>query len=55
MEENSDKKQNSKYIQWEELDQIVRKWAIMSQWQGDIDRYESLKEEYDENVYRGYN
>lgn len=51
MQEN----QKEETIDWQELDLILRRWAIMSQWEKDLQNYENLKEEVDEKVHLGYN
>lgn len=45
MQEN----QKEETIDWQELDLILRRWAIMSQWEKDLQNYENLKEEIDTN------
>jgi len=39
----------------EPIDDIIRKWAIMSQWEKHLENYESLKNEHNENIHLGYN
>lgn len=51
MQEN----QKEETIDWQELDLILRRWAIMSQWEKDLQNYEHLKAEIDENIHLGYN
>jgi hypothetical protein len=51
MQEN----QKEATIDWQELDLILRRWAIMSQWEKDLQNYEDLKAEVDEKVHLGYN
>ena len=51
MQEN----QKEETIDWQELDLILRRWAIMSQWEKDLQNYEDLKAEVDEKVHLGYN
>ena len=51
MQEN----QKESSIDWQELDLILRRWAIMSQWEKDLQNYEDLKAEVDEKVHLGYN
>lgn len=51
MQEN----QKEKTIDWQELDLILRRWAVMSQWEKDLQNYENLKAEVDEKVHLGYN
>jgi hypothetical protein len=55
MQENENNKEKNSEIDWKELDLITRRWAVMSQWENDQDKYKSLQEEISENVYRGYN
>ena len=31
---------------WKSLDEAVRKWAVMSQWESDQSYYQKLKEQY---------
>ena len=35
---------------WKRLDIVCRKWAILSQHEKDQERYQKLKESYDQNV-----
>lgn len=51
MQEN----QKEETIDWRELDLILRRWAVMSQWEKDLQNYEDLKAEVDEKVHLGYN
>lgn len=51
MQEN----QKEETIDWQELDLILRRWAIMSQWENDMQNYENLKDEIDGKVHLGYN
>lgn len=39
----------------EPLDDIIRKWAVMSQWEKDLENYEKLKNDQNENIQFGYN
>lgn len=39
----------------ETLDDIIRKWAIMSQWEKDLENYERFKNELNKNIHLGYN
>lgn len=55
MEENQNKDKKTSEIDWKELDLITRRWAVMSQWENDQEKYKSLQEEINENIYRGYN
>jgi hypothetical protein len=55
MSENQNTEQKSSRIEWTELDQAVRRWAVMSGFEKDLERYRSLQEESNENVFRGYN
>ena len=34
-------------IEWKELDEVTRKWAVMSQWEDDQDWYKRMKEYYE--------
>lgn len=37
-------------IDWKTLDDIIRQWAVMSQWQTDLDNYEILRENINNNI-----
>lgn len=47
MSENQNTEQKPSPIEWKELDQTVRKWAVMSQWEKDSEYYRELKEYYE--------
>jgi hypothetical protein len=34
---------------WKELDQVTRKWAVMSGFENDLKNYENLKENQDDS------
>lgn len=48
-------KEEKQEIDWKELDLILRRWAVMSQWEKDQENYQNLKDEYDGKILRGYN
>lgn len=45
MDENQQKEDQKQSM--DELDLIIRKWIVMSQWQKDQDWYKNLKEQYE--------
>lgn len=55
MSENQNTEQKSLVTEWKELDEAIRKMIIMRLWEDDLQKYNNLKEELDENVHRGYN
>lgn len=34
-------------IEWKDLDEVTRKWAVMSQFEEDLDWYKRMKEYYE--------
>ncbi len=50
MSENQNTEQKSSQIEWQELDQAIRKMIILSLWQEDMQKYYDLKESVDENI-----
>jgi hypothetical protein len=38
--------ENDKNEPWKLLDEAVRKWVVMSQWENDQSYYQKLKEQY---------
>jgi hypothetical protein len=40
---------------WQDIDQVIRKWIVMSNFQKDQDAYQCRKEENDEKIVLGYN
>jgi hypothetical protein len=55
MSEIQNTEQKPLVIQWKELDEAVRKMIVMRMWEEDLQKYNTLKEELDENVQLGYN
>jgi hypothetical protein len=51
MNENQNTEQGSTNIEWEQLWEVTKRWAVMSQFESDLDHYEFLKKHYNENVY----
>ena len=45
MSQNTEPKQEP--IDWKSLDEVVRQWAVMSQFENDQDWYKKLKEQYE--------
>ena len=47
MSQNAELKQEPQEpIDWKPLDEVVRQWAVMSQFEDDQDWYKKLKEQY---------
>jgi hypothetical protein len=55
MTQNLDQDDKKPIYEWQELDQAIRRWAISSQFEQDLEKYHKLKEENDTNAIRGYN
>ena len=51
MSENQNTEQKPLAIQWKELDEAIRKMVIMRLWEEDLQKYNDLKENVDENVH----
>ena len=45
MSQNTEPKQEP--IEWKPLDEVIRKWAVMSQFENDQDWYKKMKEQYE--------
>lgn len=47
MSQNTELKQEPQApIEWKALDEVIRQWAVMSQFEADQDWYKKLKEYY---------
>ena len=44
MSQNTDTTENKPVYEWQELDQAIRRWAVMSQFEQDQDFYDELKQ-----------
>ena len=44
MNDNQNTEQKSSKIEWEELWEVTKKWAVMSQWENDLEKYGKLQE-----------
>lgn len=51
MNENQNTEQKSMNLEWNSLWEVTKKWAVMSQWELEQERYADLKKHYDENIY----
>jgi hypothetical protein len=51
MSENQNTEQKPLAIQWKELDEAIRKMVIMRLWEEDLQKYNDLKENVDENAH----
>lgn len=51
MNDNQNTEQKPMNIQWKEIEEVTKKWAVMSQWEKDLENYETLQE----NIHLGYN
>jgi len=40
---------------WQPLDQVIRGWVTMSNFQQDLEKYDELKHETEVNIIRGNN
>ena len=48
MSQNTEPKEEfESEIEWKELDEVTRKWAVMSQFESDQDWYRKMKEYYE--------
>lgn len=47
MSENQNTEQKPSPIEWKELDEAVRRWAVTSGWEKDSEYYQKLKEQYE--------
>jgi hypothetical protein len=52
---SQDLTQEKEKYDFDELDQAVRRWIVMNQWEKDLENYENLKNEYEQNIQLGYN
>jgi hypothetical protein len=41
--------------EWQELDQAIRRWVVTSNFERDLEKYNELKQETEDNILRGYN
>lgn len=51
MNENQNTEKNYTIDGWNELWEVTKRWAVMSQWEADQENYADLKKHYDENIY----
>ena len=40
---------------WQPLDQVIRGWVIMSNFQQDLEKYDELKQRIEDNIILGNN
>ena len=52
MENDNDKKP---VYEWQELDQVIRRWASTSNFEQDLENYDKLKQQTEENIVSGKN
>jgi len=46
MSENNESGDSKPVYEWQELDQAVRRWAVMSQFEQDQENYDQLKQQH---------
>jgi hypothetical protein len=51
MNENQNTEQKSMNLEWQQLWEVTKQWAVMSQFENDLENYEKLKQSYDQNVH----
>ena len=51
MNVNQNTEQKSMNLEWQALWEVTKQWAVMSQWEKDLEDYQ----ERNENILRGYN
>ena len=52
---SQDLSQEKEKYYFDELDQAVQRWIVMNQWEKDLENYENLKNDYEQNIQLGYN
>ena len=51
---DSDNEQKPVY-EWQELDQAIRRWVVTTNFERDLEKYDELKRQTENNIIRGYN
>lgn len=52
---SQDLTQEEEKYDFDGIDQAVRRWIVMNQWEKDLENYENLKNDHEQNIQLGYN